>query len=51
METQSDEDQVDSGRMNYHIILILATNSNIIKTGNQLNTEFNGLKFKVGERL
>ena len=35
---QIDEGQVDDGTMNYHIILILPTNENIIKRGNQLNT-------------
>ena len=38
METQIYEGQVDSGRMNYHIIRIIPTNENILKIGNQLNT-------------
>ena len=41
METQSNEGQFDSGGMNYHIIQILPTNENILKRGNQLNTELN----------
>ena len=41
MATQSNEGQFDSGRMNYHILLILPTNANILKRGNQLNTELN----------
>ena len=49
MENQCDEGQVDSGRTNYHIIQILPTNVNIIKRDNQLNTELNKLKFKVGD--
>ena len=38
MTTQSDEVQVDAGKMNYHIIKILPTYANIIKIGNHLNT-------------
>ena len=38
MATQSNEVQVDAGRMNYHIIQILPTNENILKKGNPLNT-------------
>ena len=38
MATQSEEGQVDAGSINYHIIKILPTNTNIIKGGNQLNT-------------
>ena len=51
MATQIDEGQVDAGRMNYHIIQILPTNANILKRGNQLNTELNELKFKVVDHL
>ena len=51
VETQSYEGQVDSSRINYHIIQILPTNANIIKRGNQLNTESNESKFKVGDHL
>ena len=38
MATQSEEGQVDAGSINYHIIKIIPTNTNIIKGGNQLNT-------------
>ena len=51
MEAQINGGQVDDGRMNYHIIQIIATNINILKTGNQLHTELNELKFKVGDHL
>ena len=51
MATERYEGQVDSCRMNYHMIQILTTNANMIKRGDQLNTEFNELKFKVGDHL
>ena len=51
MVTQSYEVQVDDGSMDYHIIRILPKKANIIKIGDQLNTEFNELKFKVGDHL
>ena len=51
MSTQSNEGQVDAGRIKYHIIQILPTNANIIKRGNQLNTESNESKFKIGDHL
>ena len=51
METKINKGQVDAGRMNYHIIQILPTNANILKRGNQLNTELNELKFKVVDHL
>ena len=37
MATQSDEGQVDPGRMKYNMIQISPTNANILKRGNQLN--------------
>ena len=51
MSTKIDEGQVDAGRTNYHIIKILPTNENTLKRGNNLNTEFNELKSKVGDHL
>ena len=51
METQINEGQVDASRMNYHIIQILPTNSNIPKICNQLDTELNVLEFKLGDHL
>ena len=51
METKINKGQVDAGRMNYHIIQILPTYVNILKKVNQLNTEFNELKSKVGDHL
>ena len=51
MATKRDEGQVDAVRINYHTIKILPTNSNILKRDNQLNTEWNELKFKVGDHL
>ena len=51
METQSNEGQFGAGSMNYHIIQIFPTNKNIIKRGNQLNTQLNEFKLKVGDRL
>ena len=51
MASQIDEVQVDSGRMNYHIIQIIQTNTNIFKIDNQLNTKLNEFRFKLGNHL
>ena len=51
MKTQRHEGQVDAVRINYHTIKILPTNSNILKRDNQLNTEWNELKFKVSDHF
>ena len=51
MTNQSNEGQVYAGRMKYHIIQILPKNTNILKRGNQSNTELNELKFKVCDHL